>query len=148
MFVSKKRWGHQHTMPLLLNTLAASIYEFTCQCDSGYIVRTTQRLEERKNSQKFRVASPSQRIVKSARRLKNTTFRLEQPPRPRSCRSRSTTKTCNSAIGQHLLENPGYEKSYNGDMFRINCKARSSFHLAILESIHKSKKNPLLCRLK
>ena len=59
-------------------------------------------------------------------------------------RKRNTTKTCDSAIGQHLLENPDCAKNYNGDMFRIIGKARSLFHLAVLESIYISTKKPLL----
>ena len=61
-----------------------------------------------------------------------------------------TTKTCDSAIGQHLLENPDCAKNYNGDMFhdRIIGKARSSFNLVVLESIYISTKKPLLCRQK
>ena len=51
------------------------------------------------------------------------------------------TKTCGSAIGQHLLENPDCTKNYNGDMFRIIGKVRSSFHLAVLESTYLSTKN-------
>ena len=52
----------------------------------------------------------------------------EQPLR--SCRSRNTVKTSDSAIGQHLLDNPDCAKLYNDDMFRIIGRARSSFHLA------------------
>ena len=62
----------------------------------------------------------------------------EQPPR--SCRSKTTTKTCDSAIGQHLPENPDCTENYHGDMFRIIGKARSSFVLAVLESIYISTK--------
>ena len=37
----------------------------------------------------------------------------------RSCRSKSTTKTYDSAIGQLLMENTDCAKNYNGEMFRI-----------------------------
>ena len=105
------------------------VYEFTCQCDSG---RTTQRLEDR-----IKQHVPSH--------IRNKTHpKREQPSR--SCKTKITTKTCDSAIGQHLLENPDCAKNYNGDMFRIIGKARSSFHLAVLESIYISTKKPLLCR--
>ena len=70
----------------------------------------------------------------------------EQPPR--SCKSKITTKTCDSAIGQHLLENPDCAKNYNCDMFRNIGKARSSFVLAVLDSIYISTTKPLLCRQK
>ena len=106
-------------------------YEFTRQCDSGYIGRTTQRLEDR-----IKQHVPSN--------IRNKTHPLREQP-PRSCKSIITTKTCNSAIGQHLLENQDCSKNYNGDMFRIIGRARSSFHLAVLESIYISTKKPLLC---
>ena len=66
----------------------------------------------------------------------------EQPTR--SCRSRTTVKTSDSAIGQHLLDNPDCAKLYNDDMFRIIGRARSSFHLAVLESIYIQMKKPPL----
>ena len=47
-----------------------------------------------------------------------------------------------------LPRKPRLCKNYNGDMFRIIGKARSSFHLAALESIYISTKKPLLCRQK
>ena len=116
------------------HTKSSVIYEFTCQCDSGYVGRSTQRLEDR-----------IKQYVPSSIRNKDRPQR-EQPPR--SCKSKITTKTCDSAIGQHLLENPDCAKNYNDDMFRIIDKARSSFHLAVLKSIYISTKKPLLCRQK
>ena len=103
------------------------VYEFTCQCDSGYVGRTTQRLEDR-----IKQHVPSN--------IRNKTHpKREQPPR--SCKTKITTKTCDSAIGQHLLENLDCAKNYNCDMFWIIGKARLSFHLAVLESIYISTKN-------
>ena len=110
------------------------VHEFTCQCDSGYVGRTTQRLKDRI---KKHVLS----------NIRNKTHPQREQP-PRSCKSKTTTKTCDSAIGQHLLQNPDCAKNYNGDMFRIIGKSRSSFHLAVLESIYISTKKPLLCRQK
>ena len=110
------------------------IYEFTCQCDSGYVGRTTQRLGDR----------IKQHVPSNIRN--KTAPQREQPPR--SCRSRNTVKTSDSAIGQHLLDNPDCEKLYNDDMFRIIGRARSSFHLAVLESIYIKTKKPPLCRQK
>ena len=79
--------------------------------------------------------------------IRNKTHPQREQP-PQSCKSKITTKTCDSAIGQHLLENPDCAKNHNGDMFRIIGKARSSFHLAVLESIDICRKNPLLFRQK
>ena len=60
------------------------VYEFTCQCDSGYVGHTTQRLEDR-----------IEQHVLSYIRNKIHPHR-EQPPW--SCKSKITTKTCDSAI--------------------------------------------------
>ena len=109
------------------NQKSSVIFEFTCQCDSGYVGRTTQRLGDR----------IKQHVPSNIRN--KTAPQREQPPR--SCRSRNTVKTSDSAIGQHLLDNPDWEKLYNDDMFRIIGRGRSSFHLAVLESIYiKTKK--------
>ena len=51
-----------------------------------------------------------------------------------------TSKTCDSAIKQHLLETPDCAKNYDRDMFRIIGRARSSFHLAVWESIYRNTK--------
>ena len=110
------------------------IYEFTCKCESGYVGRTTQRLGDR-----------IKQHVPSNIRNKNAPQR-EQPPR--SCRSRNTFKPSDSAIGQHLLDNQDSAKRCNGDMFRTIGRARSSFNLAVLESIYIQTKKPPLCRQK
>ena len=69
------------------------VYEFTCQYDSGYVGRTTQRLEDRKKQH-----VPSN--------IRNKTH-PQREQLPQSCKSKITTKTCDSAIGQHLLESFG-----------------------------------------
>ena len=69
-----------------------------------------------------------------------TQLQREQPFR--SCISNTTTKTCDSAIGSI------HWKTHIGDMFRIVGKARTSFHLAVLESIYINMKKPLLHRQK
>ena len=46
-----------------------------------------------------------------------------------------------NAIGQHLLDNPEYTKLYNDDMFRIIGRARSSFHLAVLNQSTSKRKS-------
>ena len=74
------------------NQKSSAIYEFTCQCDSGYEGRTTQRLGD----------MIKQHVPSNIRN--KTAPQREQPLR--SCRSRNTVKTSDSAIGQHLLDNP------------------------------------------
>ena len=67
------------------------VCEFTCQCDSGFVGRTTQRLEDR-----IKQHVPSN--------IRNKTHPQREQP-PWSCKSKIRTKTCDSAIRQHLLEN-------------------------------------------
>ena len=94
--------------------------------------RTTQRLGDR-----IKQHVPSN--------IRNTTaLQREQPPR--SCRSRNTAKTGDSVIGKHLLDKPDCAKLYKDDTFQIIGRARSSFHLAVLESIYIQTKKPPLCR--
>ena len=110
------------------------VYKFTCQCDSGYVGRTTQRLEDR-----IKQHVPSN--------IRNKTHpKREQPSR--SCKTKITTKTCDSAIGQHLLGTEIVQKTIMENLFRIIGKALSLFHLALLESIYISTKKPLLYRQK
>ena len=66
------------------NQKSSVIYEFTCQCDSGYVGRIIQRLGDR----------IKQHVPSNIRN--KTAPQREQPPR--SCRSRNTVKTSDSAI--------------------------------------------------
>ena len=84
---------------LLTNQKCYVVYDFMCWCDSGYVGHTTQRLGDR----------IKQHVPSNIRN--KTAPQREQPPR--SCRSRSTVKTSDSAIGQHLLDNPDCAKLYN-----------------------------------
>ena len=43
---------------------------------------------------------------------------------------------CDSAIGQHLLENEECAKHFNDAQFSILATARSSFHLSVLEATY------------
>ena len=81
------------------------VYEFSCRCEARYVGRTTQRLEDR----------IKQHVPTSIR--KKTHTEREQPPR--SCKTRKAQNKCDSAIGQHLLENPECAKIYNDDKFWI-----------------------------
>ena len=95
--------------------------------DSGYLGHTTKGFWDRIKH------------VPSNIRNKTAPHR-EQPPSP--CRSRNTVKTSDSAIRQHLLDNP------DDNMFQITGRTRSSFHLAVLESIYMQMKKPPLCSQK
>ena len=110
------------------------VYEFSCRCEARYVGRTTQRLEDR----------IKQHVPTSIR--KKTYIEREQPPR--GCKTSNAQNKCDSAIGQHLLENPECAKMFYDDKFRKIGQARSSFHLGVLESVYIKTQNPVLCRQK
>ena len=68
------------------------IYEYLWHCDSRYVGRASQRLQDR----------IKQHVPNGLRQ------QTEQPTRShpsRSCKRKHTVPDCDSAIGQHLLEN-------------------------------------------
>ena len=68
------------------------IYEYKCHCDSWYVGRTSQRLQDR-----------IKQHVLQLLRQQLTHPRRSQPHR--SCKQTDTKPDCDSAIGQHLLDN-------------------------------------------
>ena len=110
------------------------VYEFSCRCEARYVGRSTQRLADR----------IKQHIPTSIRK-KNTTIREQPPP---MCKNSNSKMKSDSAIAQHLIENPECAKTYSDDNFRIIGQARSSFHLSVLESVYIKTQNPVLCKQK
>ena len=112
------------------------IYQFLCHCDSRYVGRRSQRLEER----------IKQHVPRS----------IANPPALANCQSLShscKTNTCpqqfhESAIGQHLLDNAQCTLHYSNEKFSILAQGRSSFHLSALEVTFIKSLNPLLCKQK
>ena len=98
------------------------VYEFSCRCKARYVGRTTQRLADR-----------IKQHVPTSIRMKNTITREQQP---RMCKNSNSNLKSDSAIGQHLITNPEYAKTYSDDNFRVIGQARSSFHLSVLESVY------------
>ena len=95
------------------------IYQFVCHCDSRYVGRTSQRLEERikqhvPKSISDPPAAPSRQILS------------------RSCKTNKITprQFHESAIGQHLFDNAECARHYNCDKFSILARGRSLFHLS------------------
>ncbi len=115
------------SVPTTQNSLV--VYKYSCWCDARYIGRTSQRLCDR----------VKQHVLSSTR--KKTVPQREQPS-PAS-KPKSSLKH-DSAIGQHLLDNPECAKAYSENCFRIIGRARSTFHLAILESVHKNQGSPIV----
>ena len=62
------------------------------------------------------------------------------------CKKNNSNINCESAIGQHLIANPEYAKTYTDDNFWIIGQAR--FRLSVLESVYIKTQNPVLCRQK
>ena len=60
----------------------------------------------------------------------------------------SLRKCCDSAIGQHLLENDQCVLNYDDKRFSILATTRSSFHLNLLEAAYIKTQRPVLCRRK
>ena len=64
----------------------------------------------------------------------------------RSCKRNDTKPDCDSAIGQHLLENDQCALNYDNKRFSILATARSSFHLNLLEAVYIKTQRPTLCK--
>ena len=66
----------------------------------------------------------------------------------RSCKLKRNNPDCDSAIGQHLLDNEQCAANYNDKRFKILAVARNSFHLCLLEATFIKTKHPVLCKQK
>ena len=110
------------------------IYEYKCHCDSQYVGRTAQRLQDR----------IKQHVPKWLRQ--HTASQRVQPNQ--ACKRKQPTPECDSAIGQHLLENDQCVTNYNDDQSSILDTARSPFHLSLLEASYIKVRRPNLCKQK
>ena len=120
---------------VLPSTLKSSVvYEYSCHCDSRYVGRTSQRLQDR----------IKQHVPVWIRQGK--TVQRDQPGR--ACKRRGTVPECDSAIGQHLLENELCTANYSDTHFKILATARNLFHLSLLEAAYIKTTRPILCRQK
>ena len=121
---------------VLPTTLKSSVvYEYSCHCDSRYVGRTSQRLQDKI---KQHVPKWLQQQAKRPTR--------SQPGR--SCKLKRNNPDCDSAIGQHLLDNEQCAANYNDKRFKILAVARNSFHLCLLEATFIKTKHPVLCKQK
>ena len=133
---------------LSANQRSTVIYEYVCPCDSRYVGRTTQRLQER-----IKQHVPKAMRQKTTPTQEQGTHR-SQPTRTqpnRKCKAKSKTQfepESDSAIGQHLLESNQCARNYSDSQFQILTTARSQFHLSLLEVVYISRKKPDLCRQK
>ena len=101
------------------------VYQFLCHCDSRYVGRTSQRLQQR----------IKQHMLKTI--LQRHIFQ-DRSTLARSCKPIRNLKAETSffAIGQHLLQNPTCAREYSDNRFSIFARGRNSFHLSTLEATY------------
>ena len=113
------------------------VYQFLFHCDSRYVSRTSQRLQQ---------------IIKQhlPKTILQEHISLNQSTLARSCKPIRSFKaeTSFSAIGQHLLQNPTCAHEYNDNKFSILARGRTSFHLFTLEATYIKTSKPNLCKQK
>ena len=80
---------HKYLLPTFQQSNV--VYEYVCNCDSRYVSRTSQRLQNRNH----------QHVPKSIRN--RTSQELKQPERPGELAN--SIPHCDSAIENHLLHN-------------------------------------------
>ena len=101
------------------------VYQFSCHCDSRYVGRTSQRLQDKI---KLHVPKTIRSGVSSQKRVLPA----------RDCKSYSQSATqhlaSDSAIGPHLLQNPTCVQYYGDSRFSILAKGRSRFHPSSLKA--------------
>ena len=111
------------------------IFEYKCHCDSRYVGRTSQRLQDR-----------IKQHVPQWLRQQLTRPRRFQPHR--LCKQNHTKPDCDSVFGQHLLDNDQCALKYDNKRFSILAAARSSYHPNLLEAAYIKTQRPVLCRQK
>ena len=94
------------------------IYQYTCSCAETYVGKTTQRLSER--------------------------IKQHIPPNIATRKSNQA----DSAILAHLRNKPACVPTNAQELFRILARARSSYHLDILEAMYIRSLEPSLCAQK
>ena len=102
------------------------IYQFSCHCDSRYVGRTSQRLQDR----------IKQHVPKSICCCSSSQKRLLPA---RRCKSWAQTNTqslaSDSAIGLYLLQNPSCAQHYDDSRFSIFAQGRSLFIYQLLKPL-------------
>ena len=111
------------------------VYQFLCHCDSRYIGRISQRLQQR-----IKQHVPKIILQKHISQDRSTLARSCKP-----IRSLKAETSC-SAIGQHLLQNPTCAREYNDNKVSILVRGRTSFHLSTLEATYIKTSKPNLCK--
>ena len=134
VFVSRQMLSASRKDVLPAIQMSSVMYEYKCHCDSRYVGRTAQRLQDR----------IKQRVPKWLRQ--HTASQRVQPSR--ACKRKQPAPECDSAIGQHFLEKDQCAANYKDDQFSILDTARSPFHLSLLEATYIRVRRPNLCKQK
>ena len=113
------------------------VYKFLCHCNSRYVGRMSQRLQQR----------IKQHVPKT---ILQEHISQDQSTLTRSCKPIRSFKaeTSFSAIGQHLLQNPTCAREYNDNKFSILAHGRTSFHLSTFEATYIKTSKPNLYKQK
>ena len=117
------------------------IYQFSCLCDSRFVGRTSQKLQDRikqhvPKSNRYGTSSPKRDLpIRKCKYFTKPTTQIQ-------------SLTHDSAIGLHFLRNLTCAQHYDDNMFSILTKERLPFHLSALEAIFIKTSNPILCRQK
>ena len=125
--------ARKYVLPTKLKS--SVVYEYSYHCDSRYVGRTLQQLQDRI---KQHVPKWLQQQAKRPTR--------SQPGR--SCKLKRNNIDCDSAVGQHLLDNEQCAANYNDKRFKILVVARNSYHLCLLEATFIKTRLPVLCKQK
>ena len=113
------------------------IYQFSCYCNSWYVGRTSQRLQDR----------IKQHVPKFIHSYSSSQKRLLLALQGKSFTQTNTQSLAsNSAIRLHLLQNPTCVQHYNDSRFSILAQSRSPFHLFAVEATFIKTSYPALCR--
>ena len=112
------------------------IYLYECRrCESQYVGKTTQNLIAR-----IKQHVPRHLLPQTA----------DGPQTKKRGRPPKSTKDVDfsSAIAQHLADNEQCRQSYSDEHFTVLSRARSKFHLDVLEAAFIHTLRPVLCRQK
>ena len=108
------------------------VYKYVCSCDSVYVGRTERRLRVRikEHVPKSLIDAYKRSDVISGQLVKS---------------NGKPYKTKLTSIGQHLKDNAKCGKQYNISQFSVVARARSDFHLKVLEAVYLQSWLPNLC---
>ena len=135
VFTSKRMLPvtRKNALPIIQKSFV--IFEYKCHCDSRYVGRTSQRLQDR----------IKQHVPQW---LRQQWTRPRRSQRRRSYKRNDTKPDCDFVIGQHVLDDDQRALNYDNKRFSILAVARSSFHLNLLEAVCIKTLRPVLCRQK